>query len=71
MTFPTGPNISDFFDANNESNAIPINVGKNRLSGSDLRQNEVIYIWLERSISESSDEFINNRCSLSLVYNRT
>lgn len=47
-----------------------MNIGGNRLNGSDLRPNEVIYVWIERSISESNDEFINNRFSLSVKYSK-
>lgn len=67
---PSGSNISDFFDVNNKTNALSINVKGNRASGFDLRPDEVIYVWMERSIDESNDEFINNRFSLSILYNK-
>jgi hypothetical protein len=67
---PTGANISEFFDANDETNAISINVGGQRASGADLKPNEAIYVWIERSISESNDEFLDNRFALSFIYSR-
>jgi len=67
---PVGSRVSAFFDANDRNNALSININRNRLSGFDLRPNEVVYIWVEREISESNDEFINNRFALSLVYNK-
>ena len=67
---PTGSRVSAFYDAINTDSAISINIGGNRLNGSDLRPNEVIYVWIERSISESNDEFVNNRFSLSVKYSK-
>lgn len=67
---PSGPNVSAFFDANNETTAVSINVLNNRISGKDLKSNEVIYVWIERAISESNDEFLNNRFSLSVIYSK-
>lgn len=67
---PSGSRVSAFYDVTNEDNAVSINVGGNRLSGSDLRPNEVVYVWIERSIAESNDEFPNNRFSLSVKYSK-
>jgi hypothetical protein len=67
---PTSPNVSEFFDANTEDTAISINVSGQRLNGGDLKPNDVVYIWIERSILESSDEFIGNRFALSLIYSK-
>lgn len=66
---PSAP-CSSFYDATNEENALSINVQGNRSSGTDLLPNEVVYVWVERSIAESNDEFLNNRTSLSLIYSR-
>jgi len=70
MKAPSGSNVSEFFDANNETTAVSINVLNNRASGKDLKPNEVIYVWIERVISESNDEFLNNRFSLSVIYSK-
>jgi len=67
---PSGDRVSAFFDANREEDAISINIGENRISGNDLLPNEVIYIWIERGISDINDEFINNRFSLSVIYSK-
>jgi len=67
---PSGSRVSAFYDVTSEDNAISINVGNNRLSGNDLRPNEVVYVWVERSIAESNDEFSNNRFSLSVKYSK-
>lgn len=67
---PSGSRISSFFDVNGENNSISININGDRNSVNDLKPNEVIYIWIERSIAESNDEFINNRFSLSVSYSR-
>lgn len=60
----------DFYNANDEDNAISINVSNNRISGNDLLPNEVIYLWIERSISESNDEYIGNRSVIELIYSK-
>lgn len=70
MKKPTSPPASEFFNATEELNAVSINVSNNRLSGNDLKPNEVIYIWIERSISESNDEFLNNSSILGVVFSK-
>ena len=67
---PTTPAASAFFVAEGKDNAVSINVSANRLSGNDLYPNEVIYIWIERSISESNDQFLNNRAIVNLIYSK-
>jgi hypothetical protein len=70
MRAPSSPRISEFFDANSEATAVSINIQNNRISGKDLKSNEVVYVWIERAISESNDEFLNNRFSLSVIYSK-
>jgi hypothetical protein len=67
---PVGENISQFYNPIDFDNSIPINVMGNRVSGNDLKPNEAIYVWLERSIASINDEYENNRFSLSLSYSR-
>jgi hypothetical protein len=62
--------ISEFAEADTIESAIPINVGGLRSSG-DLKPNETVYVWIERSIDKYSEEFPNNRVALSLSYSRT
>lgn len=67
---PSGSRVSAFFDANNEESAISINVNGGRDSNVNLLPNEVVYVWIERAISASNDEFLNNRFSLTVSYSK-
>lgn len=67
---PIGNNISNFFSASSEQDAVSINVSGLRESGSDLKPGEVIYIWVERELLPSNDEFLDNRFSVSLIYSK-
>ena len=67
---PIGENISDFYSIGDYDNGLSINVKNNRKNKKDLFPNEVVYIWIERSISEINDEYTNNRISLSMQYSR-
>jgi len=64
---PTG---LQFYDASNEASAVSINVSNTRISGNNLKPQETIYVWIKRSISETNDEFSNNRSMLSLIYSK-
>ena len=67
---PTGSRISEFYNPQDFTDGIPINIKSNRADGNDLLPNQVIYIWLERSILEINDEYYGNRFSLSVKYSR-
>jgi len=62
--------ITDFLSATFETSGVSINVGNARLSGSNLRPNEVIYIWIERHIDDNNDFFINSRSIITFSFNR-
>lgn len=63
-------NVSDFYSAEGLSNAVSINVLGKRLSGKDLYPNEVIYIWIERTVFNTNDEFLNNRVVIDIRYSK-
>lgn len=64
----TGLIITPLQDATFISNSISINVGKTRTNGSDMKQNDVIYVWIERSVDSINDFFGNNRSILAISY---
>jgi len=59
--------VTAFSEANRE-NALAINVDGNRGHGDDFMPNDVMYIWLERSLKEDAESFDMNNVILSLNY---
>tara|TARA_B100000614_G_scaffold262909_1_gene300835 strand:+ start:329555 stop:331138 length:1584 start_codon:yes stop_codon:yes gene_type:complete len=75
-TPPSGPDaakphlITEFSGATFAENGVSINVGENRTSGSELKPNEVVYVWIERKIDDSNPFFLNDRAMVSLSYSK-
>lgn len=68
LIMPSADSVSEFVSLPNSDNALLLNqIQKNR-NNSLLLPQEFIYIWIERSIGAESDEYINNRVSLSLSF---
>lgn len=59
--------VSDFSLATRRE-AIEIDVSGSRDHGEDLLPNDVIYIWLERELSEDGEEFDANTAMLTVSY---
>ncbi len=63
-----GGYVSGLSKASSIAEAIDIDVNDNRMHGSHLQPNDIIYIWLERSLSRDSDSFANNSATITLRY---
>jgi len=68
--FNTG-NVSDLSTALGVSNAISINFSGSRINGSSLLPNEVVYLWIERDVSNNSDTYVNNGLVFTVNYKTT
>jgi hypothetical protein len=66
---PNGPLISEFVDIPNDDMSVPISNLLPTYTASNLLPNQMFYLWIERSIGPQSDEYINNRISLSFSFN--
>jgi len=60
-------NVSSLSEATSSESVI-IDVSGSRTNGDDLRFNDVIYVWLERSLRKDSDKFDNNNAVLTVNY---
>lgn len=65
---PIGSSVSDFFALPTIDNGLAIEDMQQIKKNANLEPNEVIYLWIERSIGPQSDEYIDNRLSLSFSF---
>lgn len=56
------------FKIPNSDNAISINVNGSRTNTTTLMPNDIIYIWLERSLDRRGSAYNNNNCVITLRY---
>jgi len=59
---------ANIFTATDANGSISININSDRDHGSDLRTNDVIYIWLEKSLAKDSSNFSANSVILTVNY---
>lgn len=59
--------VSSFLFADSD-NPIPIDINDKRNHGSSLKPNDIVYIWIERSLSRNSPSFDDNSFVITMRY---
>lgn len=67
LTKPEKTEQNTIFFTPDLNNSINININ-NRQHGSDLKPNDVIYVWFERELLKDSEDFFDNNVVVSLRY---
>jgi hypothetical protein len=70
-TQPTGSAISNFLNIPMAENALSLQELLPARANSHMLPNEVIYLWIERSIQPQSDEYNSNRLSIGFYFSGT
>jgi hypothetical protein len=63
----TGENVLPFFNPD-ENTPLRFITGGSVFNTSDLKPNEILYIWIERELQKGSEEFLNNDFVLNIKY---